>query len=197
MSSSKSITNQTQNSTTNISSTNLSSSSVKGYHSALFLSSQFEIKSNEEAYIPINDSFIINQSENKNNVNDGKANIVNERSNSNKLKSHDLFKLNENSKSLLTQFNDLIKQNKEEKIKEKRRSLKEESIINLNNFLKEYNNIITNRISSNCYYDKKINENNKKKTFTLREGDWICLKCNNLNFSFRIICNKCYSMKSN
>lgn len=24
-----------------------------------------------------------------------------------------------------------------------------------------------------------------------REGDWICLNCNNLNFSFRKKCNRC------
>lgn len=31
----------------------------------------------------------------------------------------------------------------------------------------------------------------KKKIFTLREGDWKCAQCNNLNFSFRKKCNKC------
>lgn len=24
-----------------------------------------------------------------------------------------------------------------------------------------------------------------------REGDWVCLNCNNLNFSFRKKCNRC------
>jgi hypothetical protein len=24
-----------------------------------------------------------------------------------------------------------------------------------------------------------------------RNGDWICIKCNNLNFSFRKKCNRC------
>ena len=24
-----------------------------------------------------------------------------------------------------------------------------------------------------------------------REGDWVCFKCKNLNFSFRKICNRC------
>ena len=36
----------------------------------------------------------------------------------------------------------------------------------------------------------------KKKHFIEREGDWICLKCNNLNFSFRNICNRCHLTKT-
>lgn len=31
----------------------------------------------------------------------------------------------------------------------------------------------------------------KKKTSQPREGDWICKECQNLNFSFRLSCNKC------
>ena len=34
-------------------------------------------------------------------------------------------------------------------------------------------------------------ENNNKKRIKEREGDWICPKCSNLNFSFRILCNRC------
>ena len=30
-----------------------------------------------------------------------------------------------------------------------------------------------------------------KKPFEIREGDWTCSNCNNLNFSFRIKCNRC------
>ena len=30
-----------------------------------------------------------------------------------------------------------------------------------------------------------------KTTTQTREGDWICLNCNNLNFSFRKKCNRC------
>lgn len=40
--------------------------------------------------------------------------------------------------------------------------------------------------NSNSKQSKKI----KKKQNT-REGDWICLECQNLNFSFRNVCNKC------
>lgn len=35
-----------------------------------------------------------------------------------------------------------------------------------------------------------------KKPSTKKAGDWICLKCLNLNFSFRNTCNVCKSSKS-
>ena len=31
----------------------------------------------------------------------------------------------------------------------------------------------------------------KQKPFTEREGDWICNHCKNLNFAFRLECNRC------
>ena len=30
-----------------------------------------------------------------------------------------------------------------------------------------------------------------KTNSTSRQGDWVCLQCNNLNFSFRKKCNRC------
>ena len=36
----------------------------------------------------------------------------------------------------------------------------------------------------------------KKKKFAERVGDWICTKCKNLNFSFRVICNRCELSKT-
>jgi hypothetical protein len=38
----------------------------------------------------------------------------------------------------------------------------------------------------NFKYKKK-----KQKTFSERNGDWFCKKCNNLNFAFRKECNMC------
>ena len=31
----------------------------------------------------------------------------------------------------------------------------------------------------------------KRKHHQIRAGDWVCLLCNNLNFSFRNLCNRC------
>ena len=31
----------------------------------------------------------------------------------------------------------------------------------------------------------------QKKHHQIRAGDWVCLMCNNLNFSFRNVCNRC------
>ena len=36
----------------------------------------------------------------------------------------------------------------------------------------------------------------KKKPFVERVGDWVCIKCKNLNFSFRIVCNRCQLPKN-
>ena len=38
---------------------------------------------------------------------------------------------------------------------------------------------------------KTPDEDDKKKKLKERKGDWTCSKCGNLNFSFRIICNRC------
>ena len=34
-----------------------------------------------------------------------------------------------------------------------------------------------------------------KKPFVEREGDWVCFQCKNLNFSFRVSCNRCQISK--
>ena len=36
-----------------------------------------------------------------------------------------------------------------------------------------------------------------KKPLDKRKGDWQCPKCNNLNFAFRVICNRCQLQKPN
>ena len=35
----------------------------------------------------------------------------------------------------------------------------------------------------------------KKKVFMERKGDWVCMRCKNLNFSFRVVCNRCRCQK--
>ena len=42
--------------------------------------------------------------------------------------------------------------------------------------------------------NKKLNKN--KKPFIERPGDWICAKCQNLNFAFRTNCNRCHLPKN-
>jgi hypothetical protein len=36
-----------------------------------------------------------------------------------------------------------------------------------------------------------LDDDKRKKPFQERVGDWVCIKCKNLNFSFRVICNRC------
>jgi hypothetical protein len=49
-------------------------------------------------------------------------------------------------------------------------------------------------IKDNIDASIKNNIINKRK-FTERHGDWICSKCKNLNFSFRMKCNRCQLSK--
>ena len=46
-------------------------------------------------------------------------------------------------------------------------------------------------ISNNKKKHKKRKKINKLKNYNIRKGDWLCPNCNNINFSFRLICNKC------
>ena len=39
--------------------------------------------------------------------------------------------------------------------------------------------------------NEKEKNKNKKQNQSFREGDWICPECQNMNFSFRLDCNKC------
>ena len=67
------------------------------------------------------------------------------------------------------------------------------------NFPNLQNNEPYNDIENNCHESFSIensNNNFKKKSrhnkqFKVRFGDWICPKCENLNFSFRNKCNRC------
>ena len=35
----------------------------------------------------------------------------------------------------------------------------------------------------------------KIKPFIERSGDWFCFNCKNLNFAFRLVCNRCHIPK--
>ena len=58
-------------------------------------------------------------------------------------------------------------------------------------FLKKNNNYKKNKID----IVEPNNEPSKKNTFCRRPNDWICTKCYNLNFAFRIYCNRCSEPK--
>ena len=71
------------------------------------------------------------------------------------------------------------------------------NILNLNN-----NNIQTTQGKFNpilfSYNDNSSNKSipcsknqGEKKPFDKRKGDWLCPECHNLNFAFRVICNRC------
>ena len=72
-------------------------------------------------------------------------------------------------------------ENNEHKILEKKKTRK--------------NNILRNKFDDDV--EPKImlsmvnNEERTKLPLEIRAGDWICLYCNNFNFSFRIKCNRC------
>lgn len=52
-----------------------------------------------------------------------------------------------------------------------------------------------NNISQNYYLNKFVKKTTKP--FAEREGDWICPECKNLNFAFRLYCNRCKHPKEN
>ncbi len=63
----------------------------------------------------------------------------------------------------------------------------------------ETNNIMSPTTTNESDIDQNNSnsgEKKKKKPFVERVGDWICIKCKNLNFSFRMICNRCQLSKS-
>ena len=47
------------------------------------------------------------------------------------------------------------------------------------------------KINKNKFVNMNKNKQKNKKYFEVRDGDWVCSKCNNLNFSFRNKCNRC------
>ena len=61
----------------------------------------------------------------------------------------------------------------------------------LNPMLFSYNE--SQEIYSNPKTNNKKSDNSKtgKKHLDIRKGDWQCPKCNNLNFAFRVLCNRC------
>lgn len=111
-----------------------------------------------------------NNSNNQSNINNNYPNIPNDNSiNNNNYQNfnHQHITLNSNSKAYIP-----LKYRKNEQ----------------NNQANNLNNIKINK-----YKYENANKNNpkNKKYFEMRDGDWICSRCKNLNFAFRNKCNRC------
>ena len=81
-----------------------------------------------------------------------------------------------------------------------------ESTNDIQNIIKNINNNYASYYSNMYINDKRQKNNNKKyekknknkilnKSNTIRLGDWTCMYCYNLNFSFRKSCNRCNAPK--
>ena len=86
------------------------------------------------------------------------------------------------------------------KIRVKFEEKKESNKQDINNNLKEKNISYKNKFdeeSSEPLANLVLNKNYEKAKmpFEIRIGDWICFFCNNLNFSFRMKCNRCGVLK--
>ena len=121
----------------------------------------------------------------------------NNNNNNNKIINNDYKnKLNENNEmnnsSIYQEKNNTENNNQNENQSYQKLHL-EQQIPNIQN-TEINNNNANNRVSffsfenSNTNFKKKTKH---KKKFKVRFGDWICPKCENLNFSFRYKCNRC------
>ena len=84
------------------------------------------------------------------------------------------------------------------------------NINNINNYCQNHNNFNNMLFSynedqgENFQQINKVNSNKfiknlkipaEKKTLDKRKGDWLCPECGNLNFAFRVKCNRCHIQK--
>jgi hypothetical protein len=64
--------------------------------------------------------------------------------------------------------------------------------LNFENMAKNEENLLS---KSKIKQIPKSDSKKIKKPFIEREGDWVCFQCKNLNFSFRVSCNRCQISK--
>jgi len=120
---------------------------------------------------------------------------IESKNNTNYFLSNDLIKQLDSSSLIIKKENNIIGQTNS--LKNKKSQNKFNQIINpiiYNKFGFFSKNTYNNSDKKEYIKDKNKNEN-KKKNFEERKGDWLCLFCNNLNFSFRIKCNRCKMSK--
>jgi len=120
---------------------------------------------------------------------------IESKNNTNYFLSNDLIKQLDSSSLIIEKENNIIGQTNS--LKNKKSQNKFNQIINpiiYNKFGFFSKNSYNNSDKKEYIKDKNKNEN-KKKNFEERKGDWLCLFCNNLNFSFRNKCNRCKMSK--
>lgn len=54
---------------------------------------------------------------------------------------------------------------------------------------------VNNNSNSSNKSIPNVKKHKAKKPFDKRKGDWLCPDCHNLNFAFRVICNRCQKSK--
>ena len=120
---------------------------------------------------------------------------IESRNNTNYFLSKDLIKqldssslISENDKNIIGHTNLIKNKNSQNKFNQ---------IINpiIYNKFGFFSKNIYNNSDKKEYIKEKNKNENKKKNFEERKGDWLCLFCNNLNFSFRTKCNRCKMTK--
>ncbi len=120
---------------------------------------------------------------------------IESKNNTNYFLLNDLIKQLDSSSLIIEKEKNII--DKTNLLKNKKSQNKFNQIINpiiYNKFGFFSNNMINDSDKKEYIKDKNKNEN-KKKNFEERKGDWLCLFCNNLNFSFRTKCNRCKMAK--
>ena len=68
--------------------------------------------------------------------------------------------------------------------------------LNNTNYLNQFMNLQIDENNNILMYNNKVKQKKRGRPFTEREGDWICSSCKNLNFAFRVICNRCHLSKN-
>ena len=68
---------------------------------------------------------------------------------------------------------------------------------NFNPMLFSYNDESQNNDNNNLNDNSNSKKAGEKKPFDRRKGDWVCSECHNLNFAFRVECNRCKLPKPN
>ena len=66
--------------------------------------------------------------------------------------------------------------------------------INNSNF--PFMNNLYDENNNSFLYINNLKIKKKGKPFTERTGDWFCSSCKNLNFAFRMVCNRCHLSKA-